>query len=244
MEYLLSIAGFDPTTGAGVTRDIITFRSLEFYGLGVVTAVTFQNTAGFHGMRVLESKDVERQISELVEDFPLKYVKTGLLGSGDIAALVAEKAREHNWVLVVDPLLGAKNGTPMNELNFMEELFRVAEIITPNIPEAEIISRMEIRSEEDILNAGEEIRRRYGVSVLIKGGHGSGRDYLFDGDVHWYELPLMSREVHGTGCVHSSALLAFLARGMVRQKAFIKAREFLQRTVEEAVDTGGYSLPR
>jgi hydroxymethylpyrimidine/phosphomethylpyrimidine kinase len=244
MEYLLSIAGFDPTSGAGVTRDIITFRTLGFYGLGVATAITFQNTQGFHGMRVLNSEDVKKQISELAEDFPLKFAKTGLLGSEDIATLVAEKARRYGWVLVVDPLLGAKNSTPLNNLDFMEDLFRVADIITPNIPEAEMISGVEIKGENGIIEAGEEIRKKYETSVLIKGGHGSGKDYLFDDEIYTYQLPLLDEEVHGTGCVHSSALLAFLAKGMVRQKAFIEARKFLQRTVEEAVKTGGYSLPR
>ncbi len=243
MEFLLSIAGFDPTSGAGVTRDIMTFNSLGSYGLGVSTAITFQNTRGFLGHRVLPRDDVARQIESLVDDFPIRYVKTGLIGSGENARLVAEMAEENDWILVVDPLFQAKNSHPLNSLDYMEGLFNMARVITPNVPEAEMISGMKIQGEEDMVSAGERIRDEYGAYVVVKGGHLTGVDYLIGPNVIKVGSGHIQKEVHGTGCMYSSALLAYMASGRTVEEAAMGAGAYVKVKIHEAIEKGGYALP-
>ena len=240
MEYLLSIAGLDPTSGAGVIRDIITFRKLGFYGLGVATAITYQNTRGFAGFTPLNENVVEREIQAIVEDFPVRFVKVSMLGiSGN---LIAKFAKDYNWFIVFDPLLSAKNESIINKIEDIVSLLKIADVITPNVPEAEKLTNMEIKNEGDAILAGKILEQRYGKYVIIKGGHLSGKDYLFGDEIKSYGMPKINKIVHGTGCAYSSALLSFIARGLKIEKAFIEARKFLQDEIKNSIDTGGYSL--
>ncbi len=240
MEYLLSIAGLDPTSGAGVIRDIITFRKLGFYGLGVPTTITYQNTKGFIGFESLSEEIVERELKAIIEDFPIRFVKVGMLGSS--AGLVAKFAKEYDWFVIFDPLLTAKNGMLINRIEYIEQLLKIAYVITPNVPEAERLAGMKIKDEKDVISAGKILKHKYGKYVIIKGGHLSGRDYLFGDEVKSYGMPKINKIVHGTGCAYSSALLSFIAKGMRIEEAFVEARKFLQGEIKNAIDTGGYSL--
>ncbi len=240
MEYLLSIAGYDPTGGAGVIRDILTFRKLGFYGMGVITTITYQNTKGFYGFEALDEKIVEREIEKIVEDFPIKYVKIGMVGKA--ADVILKFQRKYSWLTVADPLLEAKNSFPLNSLEDIEKIMERAYAITPNIPEAGKLSNVKIEKEEDILKAGKILLEKYGKYVIIKGGHGEGRDYLFGENVKFFQMPHLRKEVHGTGCAYSSALLGFLAKGYNMEEAFKEARKFVQREIERSIETGGYSL--
>ncbi len=240
MEYLLSIAGFDPTSGAGVIRDIITFRKLGFYGLGVATALTYQNIRGFEGFKVLSPNVVEQGLKAIMEDFPIKFVKVGMLGAS--VDLIVELAREYDWFLIFDPLLTAKNGKSINKIEDIEPLLKIAEVITPNVPEAEKLAGIKIKNESDVIAVGKILTHKYGKYVIIKGGHLNGRDYLFGDEIKSYGMPKINKIVHGTGCAYSSSLLSFIAKGLKIEEAFIEARKFLQREIENAIDTGGYSL--
>ena len=240
MKYLLSIAGFDPTSGAGVIRDIITFRKLGFYGLGVATAITYQNTRGFAGFAPLSEEAVEREIRAIVEDFPVRFVKVGMLGiSGN---LIAKFAKEYGWFVVFDPLLSAKNGSTINKIEDIDPFLKIADVITPNVPEAEKLAGMKIKSERDVISAGNILLERYGKYVIIKGGHLNGRDYLFGEEIKSYSMPKINKNAHGTGCAYSSALLSYIARGLKIEEAFIEARKFVQDEIKGSIDTGGYPL--
>ncbi len=241
MEYLLSIAGYDPTAGAGVIRDIITFRKLGFYGLGIPTAITYQNTHGFLGFDAVKKESVKEQINSIMNDFKVKYVKIGMIGKA--SDILVESIKNYNWLVVLDPILRAKNGYPLNKIEDLQVLLEMADVITPNIPEAETLSGFKIKDENDIKKVGKILVDKYGKYVIIKGGHGSGSDYLFGDDIESYTLPKIPKTVHGTGCVYSSSLLSFLARGLKINEAFKKAREFVQNEIEKSLETGGYSLP-
>ncbi len=240
MQYLMSIGGYDPTGGAGVIRDIITFRKLGFYGLGIATAITYQNTRGFYGFEPIERDVVRNEIQKIVEDFQVKYVKIGMLGSS--ADLILEFKDRYSWTIVIDPLLSAKNSFKLNDPEDIQEILREAYVITPNIPEAEELAGMEIKEDEDIVKAGKKLVAKYGKYVIIKGGHMSGKDYLFGDDVRTFAMPHLGKDVHGTGCAYSSALTAFLAKGYGMERAFVEARRFLQGEIENSLETGGYSL--
>jgi hydroxymethylpyrimidine/phosphomethylpyrimidine kinase len=240
MQYLLSIGGYDPTAGAGVIRDILTFRKLGFYGLGIATAITYQNTKGFYGYQTLEPETVEKEIERLVEDFPIKYVKIGMVGNA--TKIILKFQKRYSWIVVMDPLLHAKNLFKLNEVKNIEELLREAYVITPNIPEAEILSGVTINREDDIIKAGKYLLKKYGKYVIIKGGHGNGVDYLFGDNVKTFSLTHLGKNVHGTGCAYSSALTALLAKGMKIEDAFKEARRFIQGEIEKSIETGGYSL--
>ena len=240
MKYLLSIGGYDPTAGAGVVRDIITFRKLGFYGLGVATTITYQNTKGFYGYVSLSKEIVKEEMERIMEDFKVKYVKVSMVGSA--ADVIVNFKRRYSWTIVADPLLNAKNSFKLNDVEKIKNLLREAYVITPNVPEAERLAGMKIKSVENIITAGKKIVEKYGKYVIIKGGHFNGVDYLFGEEVESFSLPHLGRNVHGTGCAYSSALTAFLAKGMKIEEAFREARRFLQREIENSIETGGYSL--
>jgi hydroxymethylpyrimidine/phosphomethylpyrimidine kinase len=243
MQYLLSIAGHDPTSGAGVIRDILTFRKFGFYGMGVITAITYQNTEGFQGLNILKVEEVKKQIDALVETFNIKYVKVGLVGSREIADLIVDMANKNEWFVIFDPLLGAKNGYPLNSREDVESLLKRANIITPNIPEAEELSGLHIEEPSDVIKVGYTLRDMYGNYVVIKGGHLNGTDYLFGEFMHSTSLPLLKKNMHGTGCVYSSALLGGIASGKSVKEAFDMTRKFLQNEIKNSIETGGYALP-
>ncbi len=239
MELVLSIGGFDSTAGAGVTRDLLTFRKLGVYGFAVVTAITFQNLSGFYGYRPLQPEDVSRQIESLLENCDIKYVKLSMVGSREVAKLLEREIEEHGWYVVFDPLLAAKNGYPLNRLEDIEPLLFLADVLVPNVPEAERISGMKIRNGADAVDAGKLIRERYGGYVIVKGGHLEGADYLIGDDVIVARMEHLEKVVHGTGCAYSSALTSYLARGLPLKDAFFSARKFIQEEIEKSVNLGG-----
>ncbi len=242
MQVVLSIGGFDPTSGAGVIRDILTFRKLGVYGFAVATTITFQDLNGFYGYRALKPEEVARQIDALTKDFKIKYVKISMVGSREIAELLAKKIDEKNWYVIFDPLLAAKNGREINKKEEIEELLKRSKIITPNVPEAEALSGMKIEDEGDVKRAGKILREKYGAQVIIKGGHLKGVDYLIGDGIISVGMQHTERVVHGTGCAYSSALLAYLAQGMNIKDAFIKTRIFIQGEIEKSVNLGGKYL--
>ncbi len=238
MQRVLTIGGFDPTVGAGVLRDILTFRKLGVYGFAVVTAITYQNLNGFIGYRSLSVEDVERQISAITES-NIKYVKISMVGSGEIARLLERKIEKQGWYVVFDPLLSAKNGVAINQIEDIQGLMARAKILVPNVPEAERISGVGIRNGENAIEAGRKIRERLGNCVIIKGGHLEGEDYLIGDEIVNVRMEHMGKVVHGTGCAYSSALTAYLARGFSLKKAFYQTRKFLQEEIKRSISLGG-----
>lgn len=235
---LLSIGGFDPTAGAGVIRDILTFRKLGVYGFAVITAVTFQNLDGFYGFHPLKGEDVERQINSL-EGEEIKFVKISMVGSGEIAKILEDKIKRNRWFVIFDPLLSAKNGYVLNCMEDIEGILKLAKVIVPNVPEAEIISGIKIKDEDTAIKAGLKIRKIYGGDVIIKGGHLSGVNYLISDEIKKIKTKLLPKTVHGTGCAYSSALMAYLSKGLTLEEAFYSAQKFMEEEMEKSLAFGG-----
>ncbi len=236
MKIAMSIAGFDPTSGAGIIRDAFVMRDIGVHPLCVVGSLTVQNLGGVKSHFSVDTDLLKKQILALLSDFDVRYVKTGMLGSVENAKMINEIATHHNWFLVVDPLFHSKNGLVLNTLESVKKVIEVAGLITPNIPEAETLANTRINNLEDMENAALKINEEFGLSVLIKGGHMQGVDVLYHkGEFHEIKMPHLGRVVHGTGCTYSAAITAYLASGENLVDAVSKARAYLQKKIEDAV---------
>jgi hydroxymethylpyrimidine/phosphomethylpyrimidine kinase len=252
MYNVLSIAGSDCSGGAGIQADLKAFAANGVYGMTVITAVTAQNTRGVTAVRVLDPEIVSAQIEAVFSDIRVDAVKIGMLADGKIISAVAEALRRWNPpVLVLDPVMVAKSGhrllAPEAEESLISELLPLADLLTPNIPEAETLSGLELQSadRESLENAGRRILETGARAVLIKGGHSddpeSSADILVDaGGSGVYTAPrLEARHTHGTGCSLSSALAALLARGFSLDEAVKWAKAYISEGIAHGLPLGG-----
>lgn len=245
----LTIAGSDPSGGAGLQADLKTFHQFGVYGEAVVTLATVQNTVCVSDVVCLDPDLVRRQVAAVSQDIPPDAAKTGALGSAEIVEVVAEWAAAGRTPLVVDPVMISKHGAPLLDGRAAEMLARkllpYARLVTPNVPEAEELSGVRISSREDMLAAARRIAELGPRAVLIKGGHldQAGRvfDLLLDADeVHEYSgRRIETRHTHGTGCVTAAAITAGLAVGKPLPDAVCEARDFVARAVATAPGFGG-----
>lgn len=220
-SVLLSIAGFDPTGGAGLLLDIRVFNSLGWNGMGIATAVTAQNTREVSDVFCVSRSSLTRQYQALKDDVNIAGIKIGMLGCKKHLAAVRRILDENAGLPVVeDMVLKSSSGFWLFEESSLEAYLRLVKgrvsVITPNIPEAVMLLDKNITSLPDMEEAAVELHRRSGAACLLKGGHLSGRkvDILFDGlKIHRFPHPEIRKNVHGTGCFLSSALLAGLASG-------------------------------
>jgi len=243
----LSIAGSDPSGGAGVQADLKTFSALEVYGAAAITALTVQNTTGVQAVHPVAPELVAAQVDAVLDDLPIDAVKLGLLGSADtVRAVAASLARGAHGPLVLDPVLRASDGTGLLNtaglVALRETLLPLADVLTPNLPEAAALLAWpadEVRADpERACRALLELGPR---AVLLKGGHAGGsqsEDLLWDGAelVRLSARRIDSRNTHGTGCVLSSALAAHLARGASLHDAARGAKTTVTAALEAAVD--------
>ncbi|RMD59612.1 MAG: bifunctional hydroxymethylpyrimidine kinase/phosphomethylpyrimidine kinase [Nitrospirae bacterium] len=251
MESALTIAGSDPTGGAGIQADIKTFRALNVIDLSVITAVTAQNSRGVYAISGLPPHIISSQIDAVLRDFMPNALKTGMLYTSSAIDVIAEKIEVYGLRnLVVDPVLASTTGTQLMENSCMEvmkkKLLPMAYLITPNIHEASILSNVEISSTDDIREAAVAIRS-FGVeNVLIKGGHMSGVDIidtLWDGnDFTYFHSKRVEGDFHGTGCVLSAAITAYLAKGYELKEAISMAKHFLLSAMSSAFRCRGLSI--
>jgi hydroxymethylpyrimidine/phosphomethylpyrimidine kinase len=247
MKTALTIAGSDPGGGAGIQADLKTFTAFGIYGMTVITSVTAQNTMGVQDIHDLPAAFVSRQLDTVLEDLPVDATKTGMLSNAGIIRAVAAGLRRHDiGNLVVDPVMVAKSGHRLLQEDALQalrdELLPLAAVLTPNLPEAEVLSGRKISGPEEMRRAAETIRALGPAHVLIKGGHLKGRavDLLFDGS-ECIELPadrLPTRHTHGTGCTLSAAIAAVLAAGGTVPQAVIAAKDFITRAIREAPGLG------
>jgi hydroxymethylpyrimidine/phosphomethylpyrimidine kinase len=237
----LSIAGSDPSGGAGIQADLKTFHRFGVYGEAVITLVTVQNTARVSRVEILPPDLVVGQIEAVIEDIPPGAAKTGALGSAAVVSAVAGLASVFSFPLVVDPVMISKHGSPLLPADAVDtirkELVPRAYLVTPNVPEAEVLSGIGIRGVQEMRRAAECIRKMGAGAVLIKGGHLRGEpvDGLWDGK-EWREFVtprVPTTHTHGTGCTYSAAITALLAQG----KSLIAAVEEAKRFVHEAIRT-------
>ncbi len=243
----MTIAGSDSGGGAGIQADLKTFFALGVYGTSVVTAVTAQNTSEVAAIAEVPDEVVIAQIDTVAEDIGADAVKTGMLSSGSIIQNVADRLQAWGipW-LVVDPVMVSKSGATLLNPNAVQalkrELLPLASIVTPNIPEAEIIAGMTISADSDVREAARRIHALGPKIVVIKGGHldGPAVDLMFDGADF---LPIEGERIdtqntHGTGCTFSAAIVAFLAHGLSPTMSIQMAKRYLEAALRSSRSIG------
>lgn len=245
----MTIAGSDSSGGAGIQADLKTFQELGVFGTSVVTALTAQNTLGVEGVFPTSSDFVKHQIEVVFQDLAVKAVKTGMLFSAPIIEEVVKSLSGKDVVLVVDPVMIAKGGASLLQSKAVEalttKLLPLATVLTPNIPEAEVISGIEIHSEMDIQKAAEKILGLGVKCVVMKGGHldeqGTATDTVFFADGTTFKMEsarIDTKQTHGTGCTYSAALTSFLGHGWSLKEAIIEAKKFVQLAIETPLNIG------
>ena len=246
----LTIAGSDPSGGAGIQADLKTFHQFGVYGEAAITLLTVQNTMRVSRVVVMPVELVIQQIEAVLEDIPPAAAKTGALGSAEVVEAVARVAGSFGFPLVVDPVMVSKHGAPLLPEPAMramrDALLPRAALITPNAPEAEALTGLEVRDVEGMRRAAVRIREMGARAVLIKGGHldGPATDILFDGE--WREFPaprIDTRHTHGTGCTYSAAITAGLACGLAPGDAVERAKRFIQDAIRTNPGLGRGSGP-
>nr|WP_251009522.1 bifunctional hydroxymethylpyrimidine kinase/phosphomethylpyrimidine kinase [Bacillus sp. ISL-39] len=249
MKKALTIAGSDSGGGAGIQADLKTFQELGVYGMSALTAVTAQNTLGVQGVYPLTAEAVARQIESVGEDIGTDAVKTGMLFNAEIIEAVAEKIKELCWErLVIDPVMIAKGGASLLQQQAVsalkKHLLPHCLIITPNIPEAEVLTGMSIRTIGDKKEAAKRIYKLGAKNIVIKGGHDEATDesvdVLFDGMefTHFSAPRIGTKNTHGTGCTFSAAITAQLATGASVHEAVSVAKEFIQAAIANPLHIG------
>jgi hydroxymethylpyrimidine/phosphomethylpyrimidine kinase len=243
----LTIAGSDSGGGAGIQADLKTFAALGVYGTSVLTAITAQNTVGVTAVHEIPTGVIAAQIEAVIGDIGADAVKTGMLSSSAIVEVVARELRRHGVErLVVDPVMIAKSGDPLLKQEAVEalrtRLVPLAAVVTPNIPEAEVLTGMTITSQEDMRRAAEQILGMGARGVVVKGGHleGPATDLFYDGsDFHEFTAPRIDTvNTHGTGCTFASAIAAGLAQGLPVIDAVAQAKEYVTEAIRQSFPIG------
>ncbi len=245
----LSIAGSDSGGGAGIQADLKTFMALDVFGMTAVTAITAQNTLGVHGIYDVPLDGVAAQIDAVAADIGVDALKTGMLSQASVIELVARKIKEHRLRnLVVDPVMVAKGGASLLQVEaqsaLREILLPLATVVTPNVPEAEVLTGLTIRTLADMEQAANMLVDKLGArSAVVKGGHLSGQpiDIFYDG-TQYLQLPserFETRHTHGTGCTFSAAITAMLARGERLEQAVRLGKQYITWAIRDELGLGG-----
>jgi hydroxymethylpyrimidine kinase / phosphomethylpyrimidine kinase / thiamine-phosphate diphosphorylase len=247
MKRILTIAGSDSGGGAGIQADLKAITVLGGFGTSVITALTAQNTLGVQGVHAVPTSFIRQQMDSVLTDIGADAAKTGMLASQEIVEVVSEGIRYHKLdPLVVDPVMVAKSGDSLLSKDARETikklLLPLAFVVTPNLPEAEVLCGFPVRDPEEMKIAAKKIYDFGPKNVLIKGGHlkGDAVDLLFDGQsFQTYETPrLNQRNTHGTGCTFSAALATFLGYGLSIHEAVSQAKSFITRAILSGISIG------
>ncbi|MDR1405254.1 MAG: bifunctional hydroxymethylpyrimidine kinase/phosphomethylpyrimidine kinase [Candidatus Methanoplasma sp.] len=245
MKTALTIAGSDSVGGAGIQTDVKAMASLGVHAATVVTAVTVQNTREVSNIHPIPEEIVKEQLEAILKDCKVEAVKTGMLYSADIATTVADILEDHEMPLIVDPVLVATVGNSLSKDDLKKalknSLLPMCELVTPNRYEAEVLSGMKIRNENDAMLACEIIGKQ-GSSVLLKGGHiesGNITDYLYlSSEFTKMSKPRLNKAGHGSGCILSSFITANLAKGLDLINSVLNSRDLIQQSIETQYAVG------
>lgn len=254
-KICLTIAGVDPSGGAGIIADIKTFSAFGCFGASVITSITFQNTQGVFGVEHQTAESVRKQLEPILDDFNISAVKTGMLPNREIieetARIIKESAIEN---VVVDPVVRSTSGFDLIDDEALRSLiktfFPISKVVTPNIPEAERISQIQIKTMNDLHRTAEIIRGMGAKNILIKGGHFTkskekkAQDYLFvENKLEIFEKEFIkTSSTHGTGCVLASSITANLALEQDLIKSIEISKDFVHEAIKNAPHIGkGYS---
>lgn len=244
---VLTIAGSDSGGGAGIQADLKTITVLGGFGMSVITALTAQNTLGVHAIHEVPPDFIEAQFDAVASDIGVDAAKIGMISNTQAMRAVAAKIREYGIEsLVLDPVMMAKGGASLIREDavrtLIEELLPLTRLVTPNIPEAEVLAGMQIRTPEEIREAARRIRALGARAVVIKGGHlkGDAIDTLFDGqDFREYVSPRIDTpDTHGTGCTFSAAAATGLAQGLSVEEAIARAKEYVTTAIRFSLRIG------
>lgn len=247
MKTALTIAGSDSGGGAGIQADLKTFAALKVYGASVITSVTAQNTQGVYGIHDMPPEFVKKQIDTVLIDIDIHACKIGMLSNAGIINVVADALEQYDTKCVLDPVMVAKSGDQLLQKDavssLIDRLVPLSYVITPNIPEASLISGMDITTIEDMQCAAQEIWEMGAGTVVVKGGHlkGDAVDVMYNGDGNVHMLSaerIETTNTHGTGCTFSSAIAAELAKGESALNAVRSAKQFITKAIKYAFSVG------
>ena len=253
MKHCLTIAGSDSCGGAGIQADLKAFSANYVYGMSVITAVTAQNTQGVFSVQDIDDEIIKNQIDAIFTDIRVDGVKIGMVSKIETINAIAEKLRQYKPTnLVIDPVMISKSGfsllKPESKKTLIQNLLPLADLITPNIPEAEEIlkeigsSIINIKTKEDMCDACKELIKLGCKNVLLKGGHlyGEAIDVLFNGEeFHYFTSERIdTKNTHGTGCTLSSTITANLARGLSMEEAISEAKRYITVAIKHSLDIG------
>ena len=252
MKTALTIAGSDCSGGAGIQADLKTMTMHGVYAMSVITALTAQNTTGVRAIQESSSGFLKQQMEAIFEDIYPDAVKIGMASSGELIHVIAERLRFYDAKnIVVDPVMVATSGSQLMKNDaiqaLIDELLSLAALVTPNIPEAQVLSGLMIENKEDMITAAKIIGDTYHCSVLLKGGHSinDANDLLYaDGEITWFEGKRIDNpNTHGTGCTLSSAIAANLAKGFTLKESVQMAKDYISGALGAMLDLGKGSGP-
>lgn len=252
MKTALTIAGSDCSGGAGIQADLKTMTVHRVYAMSVITALTAQNTTGVMGIMEVTPDFLGKQLDAVFTDIYPDAVKIGMVSSGALIQVIVERLLRYKAKnIVVDPVMVSTSGSRLISEEAVEvlkeRLFPLAAVLTPNIPEGEILSGMQIQTKEDMICAAKTMSERYKCAVLLKGGHkrNDANDLLcWDGQWKWFEgKRIKNSNTHGTGCTLSSAIASNLAKGKSLEEAVLQAKNYISGALEDMLDLGHGSGP-
>lgn len=252
MRTALSIAGSDSSGGAGIQADIKTMTANGVYAMTAITALTAQNTTGVTGIMEVTPEFLAQQLDSIFTDIRPDAVKIGMVSSSALIQVIAEKLKEYKAEnIVVDPVMVATSGSKLISDDAIETLktclMPLSSILTPNIPEAEVLAEMKVETEEEMILAAKKISETFHCAVLCKGGHqlNDANDLLYrDGEYKWFHgKRIQNPNTHGTGCTLSSAIASNLAKGYSMDESVKKAKDYISEALEAMLDLGKGSGP-
>lgn len=248
----LTIAGTDPTGGAGIQADLKTFQELKSYGMSVITSVVAQNTTGVQAIHHLPLSIIEEQLESVFSDVPVHALKTGMIANRDMMEVVYNRLKNVNIPIVIDPVMVATSGDTLineNDRHFLiEKLVPLATVVTPNLPETEYLIGTTVETTDQMKEAAKVIVHDLGAgAALIKGGHlqGDATDFLYDGETFYEfnERRINTVNTHGTGCTYAAAITAYLSHGLSLTQAVAKGKQFITAAIKQSIDIGAGSGP-
>jgi len=239
-KRLIIIAGSDPTAGAGIQADLKTASAVGVYGLTVITSITAQNTKGVQGIFNLPKEQIEEQLKSIFDDVEFDGIKIGMIGDEATAKVVKKFLKKQKFPVILDPVLVAQSGGILSNKNIVESLFEYADLITPNISEAEALSGIKIRTTNDVIKAGKFLIQK-AKRVLIKGGDSNlDFDFYFEQDL-MHKFPIQrinTKNTHGTGCSLATAIASYHILGFSWLEAISHARSLILKAIEKGLELG------
>ena len=252
LKTALSIAGSDCSGGAGIQADIKTMTMNGVYAMSAITALTAQNTTGVIAIQESTPDFLKQQIDAVFEDIYPDAVKIGMVASSELICVIADRLRYHKANnIVIDPVMVASAGSSLMKQNavqtLIQELLPISTLVTPNIPEAQVLSGLSIETKEDMVTAAKQIGDNYHCAVLLKGGHSinDANDLLYaNGELQWFEGKRIDNpNTHGTGCTLSSAIASNLAKGYTLSESVQRAKDYISGALAAMLDLGEGSGP-